>query len=130
MKEKNFFNNLDKIKSLETEPKIVNLFSSEEIKRILNFYNKLPTAIFNEKQKIKKKHWLINFDKDMDNFIINKTNKVLDNWEIDNMYCDQSAFGIFHESFFPLKLHVDSGKDKNTIIYKFRFTMAKYIRLF
>jgi len=27
-------------------------------------------------------------------------------------------YGLFHESFSPLKLHVDSGFDENAIIYK------------
>ena len=34
------------------------------------------------------------------------------------MYSKEEAFGIFHESFNPIKLHVDTGKDKNKIIYK------------
>ena len=54
----------------------------------------------------------------MDELIIERTNQVLDNWELDNMYSSEAAFGIFHESFNPLRLHVDSGKDKNSILYK------------
>jgi hypothetical protein len=113
-----FFENIDSIKSSESNPQIVKLFDENEIKQINDFYSRLPLAVYNEKQKIKKKHWLLNFDKNMDNLIVQKINKVLENWEVDNMYCDQPAFGIFHESFFPLKLHVDSGRDKNTNIYK------------
>ena len=30
----------------------------------------------------------------------------------------EDFYGIFHESFSPLTLHVDSGFDENTIIYK------------
>ena len=118
MKQQNFFENLNKIKEFESEPRIVKIFDSEEIKNILDFYNKLPLGTFNEKQKIKKKHWLLGFDENMDKFIKSKINKVLNGWKIDNMYSDKPAFGIFHESFYPLKLHVDSGRDKNCIIYK------------
>lgn len=118
MKQHNFFKNILKIKELETEPEIIKLFQNHEIESILNFYNQLPLAIYNEKQKIKKKHWILNVSKEIDQFIKKKINQMLSNWEIDNMYCDKPAFGIFHESFFPLKLHVDSGKDPNKIIYK------------
>ena len=118
MKQQNFFNHVDKIKSYEGDPQIIKLFSENEIKEINNFYNKLPLSLYNEKQKIKKKHWLLNFDKKMDELIIERTNQVLDNCELDNMYSSEAAFGIFHESFNPIGLHVDSGKDKNSIIYK------------
>ena len=47
-----------------------------------------------------------------------KINKVISNWKVDNMYSKEEAFGIFHESFNPIKLHVDTGRDKNKIIYK------------
>ena len=69
MKQQNFFENLNKIKEFESEPRIVKIFDSEEIKNILDFYNKLPLGTFNEKQKIKKKHWLLGFDENMDKFI-------------------------------------------------------------
>jgi hypothetical protein len=118
MKEQNFFKNIDSIKKLESEPEIVELFDKEEVKKILSFYKKLPTGTYNEKQKIIKKHWIIGIDKEMDNLLIKKINTVLKNWKVDNMYCTEDALGIFHESYFPLKLHVDSGKNPNAIIYK------------
>ena len=55
MKQQNFFQNIDLIKSNESDPQVINLFSLEEIKDILKFYNDLPLSTFNEKQKIKKK---------------------------------------------------------------------------
>lgn len=118
MKEQNFFSQIEKIKSYEGDPQIIKLFDENEIKKIQNFYHDLPLGVYNEKQKIKKKHWLINFDKSMDELITKKINQVLTNWEVDNMYSSEPAFGIFHESFNPLKLHVDSGKEKNSILYK------------
>ncbi len=118
MKQQNFFENIDLIRETESDPKIIKLFDTNEINRILDFYEKMPLATFNEKQKIKKKHWILDTDKEMDDFLISKINKVLDNWEIANMYSKDAALGIFHESFNPIKLHVDTGRDKKKIIYK------------
>lgn len=118
MKQQNFFKNIDQIKKAESNPQIVKLFNNQEISRILDFYEKLPLATFNEKQKIKKKHWILGTNKNMDDFLINKIQLVIQNWEIDNMYSKENALGIFHESFNPIKLHVDTGRDENKIIYK------------
>ena len=52
--------NLDKIKSFETPPKIVKIFSEKEIKMIEQLYYDLPDRIFNKKQNIKKKDWVQN----------------------------------------------------------------------
>ena len=46
---------LDKIKSLESAPKIVNIFSEKEIKMIIDLYNALSVTTFNKKQNVKKK---------------------------------------------------------------------------
>ena len=54
MKQQNFFQNIDLIKSKESDPQIVDLFNLNEIKEILDFYEKLPLATFNEKQKLKR----------------------------------------------------------------------------
>ena len=40
---------LDKIKSLESPPKKVNIFSDKEIKMIQELYNSLPETTFNKK---------------------------------------------------------------------------------
>ena len=118
MKQQNFFHNISKIKETESDPKIVKLFNEKEIKDILEFYQKIPLSTFNEKQKIKKKHWHLEVDKKMDDFIKNKIDQILNDWEIDNMYCDQPAFGLFHESFNPLRIHVDTGLNSSNVIYK------------
>ena len=47
--------NIDKIKSLESPPKIVNIFSENEIKMIERLYYDLPERTFNKKQNVKKK---------------------------------------------------------------------------
>jgi hypothetical protein len=118
MKQQNFFENINLIKKVESDPEIVKLFDNQDISKILKFYEKLPLATFNEKQQIKKKHWTLGVDKKMDDFIIHKINQVLKNWEVDNMYSKENAIGIFHESYNPIKLHVDTGRDKKKIIYK------------
>ena len=118
MKQQNFFENINLIKKVESDPEIVKLFDNQDISKILKFYEKLPLATFNEKQQIKKKHWTLGVDKKMDDFITHKINQVLKNWEVDNMYSKENAIGIFHESYNPIKLHVDTGRDKKKIIYK------------
>ena len=46
---------LDKIKSYESTPKIVNIFSEKEIKMIQELYADLPEKVFNKTQNIRKK---------------------------------------------------------------------------
>ena len=118
MKQQNFFHNISKIKETESDPKIVKLFNEKEIKDILEFYQKIPISTFNEKQKIKKKHWHLEVDKKMDDFIKNKIDQILNDWEIDNMYSDQPAFGLFHETFGSLGIHADTGHNSSNVIYK------------
>ena len=48
---------LDKIKSLESPPKKVNIFSEKEIKMIKELYELLPERTFNKQQKVRKKVW-------------------------------------------------------------------------
>ena len=48
--------NIDKIKSLESAPQIVNIFSIKEIKLIQELYDSLPETVFNKKQNVKKKN--------------------------------------------------------------------------
>ena len=50
-------NNLDQIKSLESPPKIVNIFSEKEIKMMQELYALLPEKVFNKKQNVRKKMW-------------------------------------------------------------------------
>ena len=52
--------NLDQIKSLESPPKILNIFSEKEIKMIQELYDTLSEKVFNKKQNIRKKVWIQN----------------------------------------------------------------------
>ena len=111
---------LDKIKSLESPPKKVNIFSEKEIKMIQELYDSLPETTFNKKQNVKKKAWLQNYNKELDVIYFNKLKDVLGDYKMDTLKSEtgEDYYGLFHESFAPLPLHVDSGFDENTIIYK------------
>ena len=111
---------LDKIKSLEYKPKKINIFSEREIKMILELYNILPEIVFNKKQNVRKKPWLQNFNKELDKIYFSRLKEVLGDYKMDSLKSDKKEdyYGLFHESFSPLPLHVDSGFDEEAIIYK------------
>tara|TARA_Y100000590_G_scaffold55804_1_gene58430 strand:- start:2826 stop:3521 length:696 start_codon:yes stop_codon:yes gene_type:complete len=111
---------LDKIKSLESPPKIVNIFSENDLKMIRELYENLPERTFNKKQNIRKKTWIQNYNKELDKIYFNKLKDVLGDFKMDNLKSEtgEDYFGLFHESFSPLPIHVDSGFEKDDIIYK------------
>ena len=65
-------NNLDQIKSLESPPKIVTIFSEKEIKMMQELYALLPEKVFNKKQNVRKKAWVQNYSKELDRIYVNK----------------------------------------------------------
>ena len=111
---------LDKIKSLENTPKKINIFSEKEIKMIQELYYILPESTFNNKQNVRKKAWLQNFNKELDEIYFSRLKEVLGDYKMDSLKSDKGEdyYGLFHESFSPLPLHVDSGFDEEAIIYK------------
>ena len=115
-----FFKYLDKIKNLESEPKSVNIFSQREIEMIKELYSILPESTFNSKQKVRKKAWLQNYNKELDKIYFSKLKEALIDFKMDSLISKtgEDHFGLFHESFSPLPLHVDTGFDENAIIYK------------
>jgi len=112
--------NIDEIKKFESLPKIIKLFSDQEIKNISELYNSLPVTVHNQKQNIIKKRWLQNYNKSLDAMYISKLKEVLGEFKMDNLKSEKGEdfFGLFHESFSPLKLHVDSGFEEKDIIFK------------
>ena len=112
--------NIDEIKKFESLPKIIKLFSDQEIKNISELYNSLPVTVHNQKQNIIKKRWLQNYSKSLDTMYISKLKEVLGEFKMDNLKSEKGEdfFGLFHESFSPLKLHVDSGFEEKDIIFK------------
>ena len=111
---------LDKIKSYESAPKIVNIFSEKEIQMIQKLYADLPERVYNKKQNIRKKAWIQNYNKELDKIYFNKIKDVLGDFKMDTLQTEtgEDFYGLFHESFSPLTLHVDSGFDEKVIIYK------------
>ena len=112
--------NLDKIKENESPPKIVNIFSEKEIKMIQELYADLPERVFNKTQNIRKKAWMQNYNKELDKIYFDKLKDALGNFKMDSLKSKtgEDFYGLFHESFSPLPLHVDSGFDEKAIIYK------------
>ena len=111
---------LDEIKSLESPPRKVNIFSEKEIKMIRELYDDLPERVYNKKQNIRKKVWIKNYNKELDKIYFNKIKDVLGDYKMDNLKSQtgEDYYGLFHESFSPLPIHVDSGFHAEDIIYK------------
>ena len=111
---------LDKIKSYESPPKKVNIFSEKEIEMIKQLYADLPEKTFNNKQNIRKKAWIQNYNKELDKMYFNRLKDVLGDYKMDTLksVSGEDYYGLFHESFSPLPLHVDSGFDEQSVIYK------------
>ncbi len=111
---------LDKIKELEGPPKKVNIFSEKEIKMIQDLYVALPEKKFNKKQNVKKKAWEQNYNKELDKIYFDKLKDILGDFKMDTLKSSsgEDYYGLFHESFAPLPIHVDSGFDEDNIIYK------------
>ena len=111
---------LDKIKILEGPPKKVNIFSEREIKMMQELYNDLPERTFNKQQNIRKKTWEQNYNKELDKIYFNKLKDILGDFKMDNLKSksNEDYYGLFHESFAPLPIHVDSGFNEEDVIYK------------
>ena len=111
---------LDEIKSLESPPRTVNIFLEKEIKMIRELYDDLPERVYNKKQNIRKKVWIKNYNKELDKIYFNKIKDVLGDYKMDNLKSQtgEDYYGLFHESFSPLPIHVDSGFHAEDIIYK------------
>ena len=111
---------LDKIKSYESPPQIINIFSEKEIKMMQQLYADLPESVFNKKQNVRKKAWMQNYNKELDKIYFDKLKDALGDFKMDSLKSKtgEDFYGLFHESFSPLSLHVDSGFDEKAIIYK------------
>lgn len=113
--------NINKIKELEGDPKIIkNLFSKKEIEKFLVLYNKLPTTVHNKKQNVIKKRWLKNYNEELEDLFYNKVKNEIGDFKMDNLKDDndEDILGLFQESYNPIGLHVDAGFNIDEIIYK------------
>ena len=112
---------IKKIKQFEDKPFVVNNFlDKEEIKLFKQLYDELPIEINNKRQKIVKKKWSIQFNKELQKKYMQKLKKIIGNYEMDNPETKEGfkSLGLFQESQMPVSLHVDTGFDFEKIIYK------------
>jgi len=111
---------LDQVKSLESPPKKINIFSEKETKMMQDLFANLPEKTFNKIQNVRKKAWIQNYNKELDKIYFNKLKDVLGDFRMDNLRSEsgEDYYGLFHESFSPLPIHVDSGFKEEDIIYK------------
>ena len=115
-----FRTNIEDIKKYESSPEIVKIFSLKEIERMRDFYERLPLRVFNQKQNVKKKAWIQGINEELDKIYFDGLKRVLGDYKMDNLNSEdgKELFGLYHESFNPLPLHVDSGFIPKDLIYK------------
>ncbi len=112
---------INTIKKFESKPLVISDFiDREEIKLFRKLYDELPIEINNKRQKILKKKWSIDFNKELQNKYNEKLKKIIGDYEMDNPKTKDGSesLGLFQESYMPVTLHVDTGFDFNKIIYK------------
>ncbi len=112
---------LDKIKSIESKPKIIKEFlNKKEIENFQKLYKKLPIEINNKRQKIIKKKWSETYFPDLQKLYIKKLETVINDFKMDNPKTldGSNSLGLFQESFKPVSLHVDTGFNFDKVIYK------------
>ena len=112
---------IKKIETYESPPKVIkNLFDKAEIQSFLNLYEKLPITVFNKNQNVVKKRWLQGYDIELEKKFYQRIQKEIGEFKLDNLKTDdgKEIFGLIQESYAPIGLHVDSGFDLNTQIFK------------
>ena len=111
---------IKEIKNLESHPKIVKIFTDNEISKMKDLYETLPITVYNKKQNNIKKQWIQNSNKELEIIYHRKIKEVINDFKLDTLKDknDNDVCGLFHESFKPLPLHVDTGFNLNNIPYK------------
>ena len=112
---------IEKIKRLEGSPRVVkNLFSTDEINKFLDLYNKLPTTLHNTKQNVIKKRWLKDTNQELESIFFERVSNEIGDFKMDNLKDEkkEDILGLFQESYNPIGLHVDAGFNTEEIIYK------------
>jgi len=113
--------NLNKIKNLESSPRVIKKFiSSSEINQFLKLYDELPVTVNNLKQKVIKKRWIEGYGKELELLFKKKLQLIIGDFKMDNLINEdgKECFGLYQESCNPLKLHVDAGFNLKDLIYK------------
>ena len=112
---------IDKIKKFESKPFIVKKFlNKEEISLFQKLYEELPIEIDNKRQRIVKKKWSDEFNKDLQKIYMQKLREIIFDFQMDNPETKngKKSLGLFQESYMPVTLHVDTGFDFDKVIYK------------
>jgi hypothetical protein len=113
--------NLDKIRSLESAPRLIkNFISTDEIDQFLKLFDELPITVNNLKQKVIKKRWIDGYGKELELLFKKKLKSIIGDFKMDNLINEdgKECFGLYQESCNPLKLHVDAGFNLEDLIYK------------
>jgi len=113
--------NIDKIKKLESSPRVIkNLFSTNEIEKFLNLYQKLPTTVHNKKQNVIKKRWIKDHNVELENLFYDRVKNEIGDFKMDNLKDENNndILGLFQESYNPIGLHVDAGFSFEEVIFK------------
>ena len=121
---------IDEIKKNESKPIIVkNFLDKAEILKFQKLYSDLPVEVDNKRQKILKKKWSINFEKELQINYKNKLKSIIGDYQMDNPNSKDNleSLGLFQESFLPVSLHVDTGFNFNKIINQ--LMQVKIVRL-
>ena len=112
---------VDKIKKFESKPFVVkNFLDEKEINLFQKLYEALPIEIDNKRQKILKKKWSDNFNKELQIIYIQKLKEIISDFEMDNPETKNGlkSLGLFQESYMPVSLHVDTGFNFDKLIFK------------
>ena len=112
---------IKEIKKSESSPKIIkNVFSNEEIKKFLDLYKNLPTTVYNKKQNVIKKRWLVEYGKELEVLFYKRLKNEIGEFKYDNLKTDDgnNIIGLFQESHNPIGLHIDGGFNFEDLIYK------------
>ena len=109
-----------KIKALESPAIVVKIFTDREISMMKNLYQTLPVTKHNLKQNVIKKQWIQNYNKELDDIYIKRLSEVLGDFKMDTLSDNNGnkVYGLFHESFNPLPLHIDTGFNLDNVTYK------------
>jgi hypothetical protein len=99
---------------------IKNFLTNAQVAKIKIFYKNLPVEIYNKRQKIVKKKWLLGDLPYLQKIFLKKLKKKIGNCKIDNPKTKEGyeSFGLFQESFKPVGLHVDTGFNFKKILFK------------
>ena len=112
---------IEEIRKLESLPRVVkNLYSKEEIEEFLNLYEVLPTTTHNKKQNVIKKRWLQGYNDKLEKLFYKRLKNEIGDFKMDNLQADdgKDIYGLFQKSYAPIGLHVDSGFNFESQIYR------------